>query len=806
MARLPVVGGDRDNWGVVLNDYLSVEHNPDGTLKLRTDGSLSDGIADGSVTASKLSPTVNSYLASAQTAVQSVNGETGQAITLTAADISGAVQSSQLGAVSGVATLDGSSKLTSSQVPNGVPNGDFVSVAVGAGLGASSDSVPSHPLSETYSTLAEAQADYSFVTSLSQERDWAEIQKKLNDLPTGYTKPLFPSNTHRIGSGGTVQLERKAYNLGSDSLQINTANTAIVGQGALLHYSGTGDAIIRGNFSPYMFNRIVLRDFTLRSTYSGSTPDSGGRHGINITRWVSGECRNVLVYGFRSDGIVLPECQWVDFHGVESIVNGGYGFRIDDSVVLSTTLSSGISAAETGSLVLASGTGVGLGAGELRVGQEIIGYASRSGTTYSTLTRGLHGTSAAVHSGGAAASVMSGYRTNNCTFTRCKAESNAQGGALLIGGHANVWPGSTLQFSGRNTTTTAGIGSGDTSIPADTTGFAPKGWAVIENEVFWYDGLGSGSAFENCIRGAKASSAAAHSSGVRVSQGVGLHVVGGDALANSFTGHFEGNLWHAYIEAGDPASASDRPRGTTLVSPFFTISNKCERFVLNQGVASVVTGGCSQNDAADMLTRNGVKTPFEDHSVSGSITIIGFPAIASNSSGRLVTDQNGNNSSGAWNGGSYSSLGHFGFGAGLGLIGHTSTGSGRIYSRLSATANRVDVGSNQQPLTIARQVQPQTLSSNGSVSFNAQMGDHRCTLQANATSSIISGASTGQLLTVTWQQDGAGGRTYSWPANCRFAGGTAPSDTTASTRTTVSFEYDGSNWLELSRAVAVPAA
>ena len=123
MARLPVVGGDRDNWGVVLNDYLSVEHNADGTLKLRTDGSLSNNIADGSVTASKLSSTVNSYLASAQTAVQSVNGESGQAITLTAADISGAVQSSQLGAVSGVATLDGSSKLTAGQVPDNVITG-----------------------------------------------------------------------------------------------------------------------------------------------------------------------------------------------------------------------------------------------------------------------------------------------------------------------------------------------------------------------------------------------------------------------------------------------------------------------------------------------------------------------------------------------------------------------------------------------------------------------------------------------------------------------------------------------------------
>jgi len=32
MARLPTVGGDINNWGTVLNEFLSVGHNPDGTL------------------------------------------------------------------------------------------------------------------------------------------------------------------------------------------------------------------------------------------------------------------------------------------------------------------------------------------------------------------------------------------------------------------------------------------------------------------------------------------------------------------------------------------------------------------------------------------------------------------------------------------------------------------------------------------------------------------------------------------------------------------------------------------------------
>lgn len=40
MARLPNPGGDSNVWGGVLNEFLEVEHNADGTLKLRSDGTL----------------------------------------------------------------------------------------------------------------------------------------------------------------------------------------------------------------------------------------------------------------------------------------------------------------------------------------------------------------------------------------------------------------------------------------------------------------------------------------------------------------------------------------------------------------------------------------------------------------------------------------------------------------------------------------------------------------------------------------------------------------------------------------------
>ena len=52
MPRLPQPGSDGGVWGDILNSYLSVEHNSDGTLKIRTDGtfvkSVNGVVADGS--------------------------------------------------------------------------------------------------------------------------------------------------------------------------------------------------------------------------------------------------------------------------------------------------------------------------------------------------------------------------------------------------------------------------------------------------------------------------------------------------------------------------------------------------------------------------------------------------------------------------------------------------------------------------------------------------------------------------------------------------------------------------------------
>ncbi len=49
MARLPIPGSDADSWGAILNDFLAVEHNVDGSLKLRTDVALTGKADDAGV-------------------------------------------------------------------------------------------------------------------------------------------------------------------------------------------------------------------------------------------------------------------------------------------------------------------------------------------------------------------------------------------------------------------------------------------------------------------------------------------------------------------------------------------------------------------------------------------------------------------------------------------------------------------------------------------------------------------------------------------------------------------------------------
>lgn len=104
--RLPVPGSDAGRWGDILNEFLLVAHTQTGTLnddsvgssQLQDDAVTAASIQDGTVTKANLVSDVQTSLDKADAAIP---------IT-------------EKGAASGVATLDGTSRLTSGQLPTSV--------------------------------------------------------------------------------------------------------------------------------------------------------------------------------------------------------------------------------------------------------------------------------------------------------------------------------------------------------------------------------------------------------------------------------------------------------------------------------------------------------------------------------------------------------------------------------------------------------------------------------------------------------------------------------------------------------------
>ena len=146
MPRLPEPGKDAGKWGDILNEYLSTSIDDDGSLNANTVGSAqlkpnavtSVAVADGAIEETKLSSAVAAKL-NAAGAVTSVATKTG-AVVLDKGDvgldnidnvsdinkpISSAVQtalnlkvnSSSVGAASGIATLGSDMKIPESQLP-----------------------------------------------------------------------------------------------------------------------------------------------------------------------------------------------------------------------------------------------------------------------------------------------------------------------------------------------------------------------------------------------------------------------------------------------------------------------------------------------------------------------------------------------------------------------------------------------------------------------------------------------------------------------------------------------------------------
>jgi hypothetical protein len=77
------------------------------------------------------------------------------------------------------------------------------------------------------------------------------------------------------------------------------------------------------------------------------------------------------------------------------------------------------------------------------------------------------------------------------------------------------------------------------------------------------------------------------------------------------------------------------------------------------------------------------------------------------------------------------------------------------------------------------------------------------TMTGNCTFTFTDRKAKGDLLTLELTQDGTGSRTATWPSNFKKAGGTLTLTTTAGVTDVITARWDGTNWVEVSRALNV---
>lgn len=126
MARLPIPGADEGTWGNLLNEFLEVEHNGDGTLK--SAGSLNAKADKTTSVSAGTGLTGGGDLSTSRTISANFGTSAGTVAQGNDTRIVGAEQTANKGIASGYASLDGSGKVPVTQLPTGT---DASQVAVG---------------------------------------------------------------------------------------------------------------------------------------------------------------------------------------------------------------------------------------------------------------------------------------------------------------------------------------------------------------------------------------------------------------------------------------------------------------------------------------------------------------------------------------------------------------------------------------------------------------------------------------------------------------------------------------------------
>jgi hypothetical protein len=278
MVRLPTPGSDQGQWGQILNDYLAVEHNIDGTLKKAADIATKYEKPGSGIPVGDLTTGIQTSLIKADASVQSVNAIFPAAgnVTLTAADIA-AIPSAQKGAVDGVADLDGSGKIPLGRMP------DEIVVRAESHLNAT-DYITGVDGTTNLVDLATAVADMQ-ATGKSLYFPGGDSDSSHGWRPTSFNISLNVA-AHRgfVFIGDASRIAMPAGMVAGDYLFISNVNI-------------DGSPVNAGSFVPHPCVTFQGLKF-----FGGTSPNAGVYNGYNRSFVARDVAVNSMRRGFRTDG------------------------------------------------------------------------------------------------------------------------------------------------------------------------------------------------------------------------------------------------------------------------------------------------------------------------------------------------------------------------------------------------------------------------------------------------------------------------------------------------------------------------
>lgn len=316
MARLPVPGYDDGNWGDILNEFLEVEHNNDGTLK--TNGTLANKVdstttingkplkTDITLTPDDIDDTSSSskFLTAEEQAKLNTVAE--------GADVTNAASVAAAGAVM-------SSALASNAATNVKLREDPLKNAVGDGS--------SHPLSERFSTLVEAQAVFPRATSLNEQIDRHALQEALDNNPAVYAPE------------GEYQIDAPVYG-GDGTYSQDYNNQTLIGDGMWLtkfqYIGGPGSVIVSGNSRNVVTlnnppsseapagTNCTWKDFAIEGNGSGA----GLRLYHQNQRLIDGVRVTGCTTGIRDYGVTDAQTSYAIYRNIYVHNNSGTGLQV----------------------------------------------------------------------------------------------------------------------------------------------------------------------------------------------------------------------------------------------------------------------------------------------------------------------------------------------------------------------------------------------------------------------------------------------------------------------------------------------